>query len=195
MRCVSCNSYIPEGATYCLECGVNVDSTPTVTCQKCGASTSASAKFCRKCGATLYPPPDYRKGDSHKITGLEVYPGQTCPRCGEPLGTSTKYCRNCGILVSGYSKPDSAAPEKVKSPSVDEKNSKIEIPEAVEINDEVKACPKCGTKARGSGRFCYECGKFLGSDVEDVICPECGMSNILRYARCQYCGGKLPSKR
>ncbi|MFN2529985.1 MAG: SPFH domain-containing protein [Pyrinomonadaceae bacterium] len=53
---------------------------PTVTCPKCGAQTSASAKFCNECGANIAGARD----------------SVACIKCGAKLSSGTKFCNECG---------------------------------------------------------------------------------------------------
>jgi predicted amidophosphoribosyltransferase len=184
MRCRICQAYIPEGATYCLECGADIDSMPEVVCQRCGSAVSRQASYCRKCGAPIEPEGNPRAENQDKISATAT----SCPRCGAEVPAGIRYCPNCGTNQEhrNEEKPatvETAPPEKP-----------IEnLHQAVEVLPDAYECPRCGAPARGLGRFCYNCGRFLRSDVEDVICPECGSTNPLRYIRCQYCGAGLPS--
>lgn len=174
MRCEKCNAYIPEGANICLECGNSA--IKEIVCQKCGTSTSPNAKFCKKCGAKLTLPPDVTTVQSDN---------PPCEKCGSRIPVGVKYCPTCG---TSREKKDHTAAGTQTPEEINETDS------AFERHDENKKCISCGTILRSTGRFCHECGKFQGTDIEDVICPSCGLTNILRYARCQYCGKPLPSK-
>lgn len=47
--CSKCNSPLPQGAKFCMNCGEKV--TPKeVYCQECGAVMPANAQFCMNCG-------------------------------------------------------------------------------------------------------------------------------------------------
>ena len=47
--CSKCNSPLPQGAKFCMNCGEKV--TPKeVYCQECGAVMPANAQFCLNCG-------------------------------------------------------------------------------------------------------------------------------------------------
>ena len=183
MRCEKCNAYIPEGATYCHECGMPLDS--STLCQKCGTPTSPKSKFCRKCGA----PVDQRIGKSMNPKAASAIRQEAaqarCPRCNSGIPSGTKYCPTCGSSI------ETIITKEEKIPEIEVIIEKRDPPEPVEG---ASPCPICGTISRGSGRFCHECGKLLMTDIEDVICPTCGSTNILRYARCQYCGQDLPAR-
>jgi RNA polymerase subunit RPABC4/transcription elongation factor Spt4 len=180
MRCKICNAYIPEGLDRCLECGAGPE--PEQVCQKCGTLVSASARFCRKCGSPLLPPPDIavqpRSAPSPVKSSADAPP---CPKCGSYVPVGLKYCPTCGALQSsGQPLPDTYTPMKIASDQ--------------DWTDKTgdSACPKCGAEPRGSGRFCYSCGRFLKSETYEIICPECGSRDTLRYSRCQFCGADLP---
>ncbi len=203
MRCRICNAYIPEGATHCLECGSDLN--PPIVCQRCGAETSPNARYCRTCGNPVSMPPEVPyPGPSGPSPAQESSPVVAkCPVCGSQIPTGLIYCPTCGTNQSAVSSPTSDAQTiHSDSKSADETVSHPDGSESsgpaydhTEVIDAAKPCPRCGTVLRGSGRFCYNCGRFMGGDIEDVICPACGANNILRYARCQYCGADLPPRQ
>jgi RNA polymerase subunit RPABC4/transcription elongation factor Spt4 len=177
MRCNICNAYIPEGAGKCLECGAGPE--PEQVCQKCGTLSSAKARFCRKCGAGLVPPaPPNPEWAAHTDS-------PACGRCGYLVPTGIGYCPACGLEQPGA--------QTIKAPAVAAPAPPREDRQETDPLDGEPACPTCGATPRGSGRFCYECGRFLCSEVIDVICPACGSTSSLRYVRCQFCGADLPS--
>jgi class 3 adenylate cyclase/tetratricopeptide (TPR) repeat protein len=49
MDCASCQSEIPQGAKFCVECGNKLE----VLCPQCKFSNSPSYKFCSECGCQL----------------------------------------------------------------------------------------------------------------------------------------------
>ncbi len=49
--CSKCNSPIPTGSKFCLECGQKVND--ALFCLNCGESLPLNAKFCLKCGTKL----------------------------------------------------------------------------------------------------------------------------------------------
>lgn len=49
--CTKCNSRIPAGSKFCLQCGEKVDD--ALFCTNCGEKLPSNAKFCLKCGAKL----------------------------------------------------------------------------------------------------------------------------------------------
>lgn len=183
MRCKVCNAYIPEGATHCLDCGSQFED--IIVCQHCATELPSHAKFCNRCGKPALKPGEFKKSlESPSSTRAQSnLPGSTqCPRCAGDVPQGTLYCPTCGTNVSRMNEP-------VES-------NRVSIVETgpVEKTDSAQPCPRCGTEPRGSGRFCHNCGRFLSSDIEDVICPQCGATNILRYAKCQYCGSDLPTR-
>jgi ribosomal protein L40E len=182
MRCRACNAYIPEGATHCLECGAGLE--PELVCQRCGAAASPSARFCRKCGAPLTPWPAARPPEPVPRSARESVLGdsQSCSRCGSAVPSGTLYCPSCGL---------SQASIQPKAESSDHQETSVEG-DATEPAAGANPCPVCGAELRGSARFCHECGRFLGTDIEHVICPACGADHSLRYSRCQYCGAEIP---
>ena len=48
MSCSKCNSPIPAGSKFCLQCGQKVSE--ALFCMSCGEKLPANAKFCLKCG-------------------------------------------------------------------------------------------------------------------------------------------------
>jgi predicted amidophosphoribosyltransferase len=180
MRCKICNAYVPEGATHCLDCGSQFED--IIVCQTCAAELSSKAKFCNRCGTPARKPDAYKNPEFtiQEKSSTESGPIE-CYRCGGNVPKGTIYCPTCGINVSKIDEP--AQPAVVTVVESDPTEKSVTVP----------ACPRCGAIPRGSGRFCHNCGRFHGSDIEDVICPNCGATNVLRYARCQYCGNELPS--
>ena len=51
LNCTKCNSQIPSGSKFCLECGEKVND--TLFCINCGEKLPPNAKFCLKCGTKL----------------------------------------------------------------------------------------------------------------------------------------------
>ncbi len=184
MRCKTCNAYVPEGATHCLDCGADLE--PAPVCRRCGTVAYPNARFCRICGAVLTASPSTQPDRSRELRPAdpEALPAAPCPRCGFNVAQGVIYCPSCGTSRTAPPPPlDRAEVAEIDSPGPDTARA---VPGA-------QPCPRCGTPPRGSGRFCFHCGRFLGGDIEDVICPRCGATNILRYARCQYCGADLPT--
>ncbi len=184
MRCSNCTSYVPDGATHCLDCGKSVE--PHTRCDKCGMKLVASARYCRFCGhdlsAVTVPVKDNLPDSSEGASK----PDANCKMCGARLG-GNDYCPQCGM----NQKLLDEKPEKQKAEITGDTSTESQDWQTTEAENE-KPCPRCGTVPRGTGRFCYVCGRMLRSDIEDVPCPSCGMKNILRYSRCQYCGSDLP---
>lgn len=51
MICRKCNSRIPTGSKFCLQCGEKVND--VLFCQHCGEKLPSNAKFCINCGNKL----------------------------------------------------------------------------------------------------------------------------------------------
>jgi ribosomal protein L40E len=183
MRCKVCNAYIPEGAIHCLECGNEIDE--AIVCQICGARMGLDARFCNRCGSNVKKPAKARIPD-HLTDIVHGKVGRKCFRCGNQVPDETQYCPTCGTSVGG-DVTESVPADPVESTDEQGIDHAEPVPGA-------ESCPRCGTEVRGTGRFCFNCGRFHGSDIEDVLCASCGASNTLRYARCQYCGKDLPSR-
>ena len=49
MQCPRCDGDTPEGAKFCIGCGISL----TSRCPRCGADTLPRAKFCAECGTPL----------------------------------------------------------------------------------------------------------------------------------------------
>jgi ribosomal protein L40E len=178
MRCKVCNAYIPQGAGRCLECGAELE--PETVCQRCGAMAGPSARFCRKCGAPMVPPPQASSDSqiSHQINQAAKF--RACNRCGSNIPEGIKYCMKCGtsqdsVYPSGQSVPSDLTDSAVSNMTASDPDK--------------SRCPACGTEARGAGRFCFVCGRFIGSELMTCVCPACGANSSIKYSRCQYCGG------
>lgn len=51
MNCPNCSAIVPEGASFCPQCGAPQKK----TCPSCGAEVTGGGRFCNKCGAKLVP--------------------------------------------------------------------------------------------------------------------------------------------
>ncbi|MEQ8155912.1 MAG: zinc ribbon domain-containing protein [Clostridiaceae bacterium] len=51
LNCTNCNSEIPAGAKFCLNCGEKVKT--ELFCPTCGEKMAPNAKFCPQCGNKL----------------------------------------------------------------------------------------------------------------------------------------------
>lgn len=49
--CSNCNSQIPAGSKFCLQCGQKVNQ--GLCCMNCGEKLPPNAKFCQKCGTKI----------------------------------------------------------------------------------------------------------------------------------------------
>lgn len=79
VTCKNCNSIIPAGSKFCLECGekVEVAGQDTVVCQNCGKQV-IKGKFCPECGCKL---------------------NSVCPSCGNEIVPGSKFCLECGFKL------------------------------------------------------------------------------------------------
>jgi ribosomal protein L40E len=51
MTCSNCNTRIPAGSKFCLQCGQKISE--ALFCIACGEKLPPEAKFCLKCGAKI----------------------------------------------------------------------------------------------------------------------------------------------
>jgi len=51
LACGKCNSNVPAGSKFCLNCGEQVKT--ELFCQNCGEKMPPNAKFCNNCGNKL----------------------------------------------------------------------------------------------------------------------------------------------
>jgi membrane protease subunit (stomatin/prohibitin family) len=51
MSCNKCNSKIPAGSKFCLQCGEKVND--VLHCMSCGEKMPSNARFCLKCGKKI----------------------------------------------------------------------------------------------------------------------------------------------
>src|SRR5438309_710773 len=51
MNCPSCNTFNPESARFCTNCGTAL----SMACRNCGMQLSVGAKFCHNCGTPVAP--------------------------------------------------------------------------------------------------------------------------------------------
>lgn len=51
LHCRKCNSNVPAGSKFCLNCGEQVKA--ELVCQNCGEKMPPNAKFCNNCGNKL----------------------------------------------------------------------------------------------------------------------------------------------
>ena len=79
ITCPNCNSEVPEGSKFCLECGTKIEilGENEVICPACGKKTQ-KGKFCMECGASLIA---------------------KCAKCGAELPTGAKFCLECGEKI------------------------------------------------------------------------------------------------
>ena len=79
ITCPNCNSEVPEGSKFCLECGAKIEllGENEIICPACGQKTQ-KGKFCMECGASLIA---------------------KCAKCGAELPTGAKFCLECGEKI------------------------------------------------------------------------------------------------
>ena len=53
LTCSNCNSKIPEGAKFCMSCGIKVETRKAMFCPECGVQLQPDAKFCMSCGIRI----------------------------------------------------------------------------------------------------------------------------------------------
>ncbi|MFI1461039.1 SPFH domain-containing protein [Nocardia carnea] len=53
--CTGCNAVNPEGANFCVNCGMRFAPARIPDCRECGAQLVATAKFCGSCGSPTLP--------------------------------------------------------------------------------------------------------------------------------------------
>ena len=85
MNCPSCHAQVPDGATFCDQCGASI-----------GGALPA--------GAPMTPMPQQPFGPS------PAGGGTTCPSCGAAFVPGTAFCDNCGASLSGGGVPQPAQP-------------------------------------------------------------------------------------
>jgi len=74
--CPKCNSVVPAGAKFCVNCGSPMEQKKEV-CKACGAELIPGMKFCGQCGAPV------AVSRNCKVCGAELAPGQLfCGSCG-----------------------------------------------------------------------------------------------------------------
>jgi membrane protease subunit (stomatin/prohibitin family) len=80
IKCPKCGAQTSAAARFCNECGAKIETTTqTVPCVKCGAALTAGAKFCSECGTTQAKP--------------------QCANCHAELNPGAKFCNECGTKV------------------------------------------------------------------------------------------------
>jgi len=99
IKCVYCKADIPEGNTFCTECGKPIkqeskpESSKNIICPKCSSEIEPELKFCTECGTKI----QQVFSSSNPVT--------TCPKCYAELSAGTKFCTECGEnigVISAY---------------------------------------------------------------------------------------------
>ncbi len=95
INCDKCNSVIPKGSKFCLNCG-----DPVNACQFCGEDNPDESKMCCKCGKPL---PIKCVSCNTAIPSGATFchecgtkQANTCKKCGSDILLGAKFCRNCG---------------------------------------------------------------------------------------------------
>ncbi len=84
MNCPACQAQIPDGATFCDQCGASI-----------GGAVPGGAPA----------PPGFPPPGPAPAAG-----GSTCPSCGTPFVPGTAFCDNCGASLTGAGAPQPAQP-------------------------------------------------------------------------------------
>ena len=73
MNCVKCGFEVPDGGTFCPNCGARADGKKK--CINCKSLINETAVYCTFCGARV---------DGKKVCDAcgEVFDGKFCPKCG-----------------------------------------------------------------------------------------------------------------
>lgn len=94
--CINCGSLIPQGNTFCPNCGASQTQASTgvaqqqqqaksgTACANCGQPVPAGVKFCPNCGTAVPQQTPQTKA---------------CPNCGTAITAGTKFCPNCGAKI------------------------------------------------------------------------------------------------
>ena len=181
-----------------------------VICPDCGKEVP-DAKFCKNCGAPL-------PKDEEVIPVEEVEP--TVAEEVSPIEEEDDVSDEVSSILDGAFSvgSDEASPAVKKvEPIVNEEVEPVveeAEPESNDSDDNLVTCPDCG-KEVPSAKFCKNCGATLpveeeaspveeevipsedepdaslDSDVDMVVCPDCGME-VPSAKFCKNCGATLP---
>ena len=92
MQCANCNAAVPEGTSFCIQCGMRLQE----VCSDCGAVRLPGARYCRSCGAYLEDSLDAPTAPSEE-------PG--CPRCHSINEPTAAFCYSCGLPFDEQPRP------------------------------------------------------------------------------------------
>ena len=94
--CPTCGADLPEGATFCTQCGTRIAPvTPPPApanagscCVNCGQALTPGAVFCTACGTKAAAP-----------APAPAPAGKICPNCGNAVAPNMAFCTQCGTKV------------------------------------------------------------------------------------------------
>jgi len=85
-------------------------------------------------------------------------PASACPECGQPVPDESRFCLHCGHQLVVISR-----------------------------------CGQCGKNLPPHARFCSRCGKAVELKQQPKSCPHCGTENLAESVFCNQCGERLQS--
>ena len=92
MQCPNCNAAVPEGTSFCVQCGMQLQE----VCPNCGAVRPPGARYCRSCGAYLEESSDAPIAPSEE---------PRCPRCHSINEPTAAFCYSCGLPFDEQPRP------------------------------------------------------------------------------------------
>ena len=96
MQCLSCQSEVPAGARFCVECGALMK----FVCSSCGSANSVDARFCAQCGTRLpVPEPSTRRPNRGERRQLSV---MFCDLIGSTDLSSRLDPEDLGEVIKSY---------------------------------------------------------------------------------------------
>lgn len=97
-------------------------------------------------------------GGIAKNVNIDAEDTKTCPSCAELMAKNKRFCSQCGY--------DTSRVTAKENPLV--------------------ACGKCGSKYKGTIKFCPKCGNKYNP------CPKCGVDLLDKATFCHVCGDEVP---